>query len=86
MVWHVEFDQPIAEVDEWERRRKRDGKIIGSKQYLRLTFNLPDESLVKHEDQQCRLLQYKVGVSCTKAEYARLNLESEIPDWNLVTL
>lgn len=61
-------------------------EITSRKQFLRLTFDLPAEPAVQHDDQQRRLLHYKVGISWTKPEYAKLNLETEIPHWDLVKL
>lgn len=76
--FYIKFEKPIKEFSVLNDNGKvvKDTKIEGKSLKVSVRFNLSDKKMVRA----------KVGISGVSAEGAKLNLDSEIKDWNFDTV
>lgn len=87
LFWDIEFDQPFVAADMVKLGKNKD------EGWMRVTFELPkeivqvDRSTIPNRDtrqdgKEWHQIRGRLGVSWTKAENARLNVTTEIPEWD----
>lgn len=79
IYFHVKFDQPIAQFKTWK------GEKIYPNRKIQVDEGEKTGALLRFNDQS-DTIQMKIGISFISTEKARLNVETETPNWNFEEL